>query len=584
MKADKFLNHTTSHLLAAAIYELYPDTKFAFGPAIDEGFYYDFEFKEPISDDELKNIEKKMKQLSKRDIEMIKVSKKEYDAFYENDQPYKKYMINKLENENKEITFYSLYDKQVKKHIFVDLCVGGHIENVKPIKYFKLLSLAGAYWLGDSNNIQLTRIYGTSWYKEEELKEYEEILKNRRENDHRQLNKKLNIFAFDNMAGQGFPFWLKNGMKIKNAIRDYVLKLDKKYGFTEVLTPHFGSVDLYKKSGHLSHYKDDMFKPLEVENEKLIPRPMTCPHHILIYQSDLHSYRDLPIRFSEQSRLYRYEKSGALTGLERVRSMDLTEGHLFVTFDQIESEVYSMYKQINEILNIFKIKIDYISLSLRDKDNKDKFFQDDKMWDESENMLEKMMNNLGIKYEKKIGEAAFYGPKIDTQIKTLLNHEITVSTIQLDFLLPRKFNISYIDKNNEKQIPIMIHRGLIGTYERFISILIEQYKGNLPLWLAPNKIQIIPVILDEKLIKYAQKIYNSLYKKDIDCDINLKDERLSKKVRDSQIEKYKYQIILGENELKNNNVSYREYGNDKTVTTSINEFVKMIKNKIKNYE
>ncbi|UUD37239.1 Threonine--tRNA ligase [Mycoplasmopsis californica] len=584
MKADKFLNHTTSHLLAAAIFEMFPNTKFAFGPAIDEGFYYDFEFSEPLSDEKLVEIEKRVKQLAKRDIEMIKVTKKEFDEFFKTKQPYKEYMLDKLQNEGKDITFYSLYDKQTKKHVFVDLCAGGHIENVKPIKYFKLLSLAGAYWLGDSNSIQLTRIYGTSWYKAEELKEYEEILKNRRENDHRQLNKTLNVFGFDNMAGQGFPFWYQNGMKIRNAIRDYVLKLDKKYGFTEVLTPHFGSIELYKKSGHLSHYKDDMFKPLEVENEKLIPRPMTCPHHILIYQNDLHSYRDLPIRFSEQSRLYRYEKSGALTGLERVRSMDLTEGHLFVTPEQIEQEVESMYKQINEILSVFKIQIDYISLSLRDKENKEKFFPDDKMWDDSEAMLERMMNNLNIKYEKKVGEAAFYGPKIDIQIKTLLNHEITVSTIQLDFLLPRKFDISYIDKNNEKQIPVMIHRGLIGTYERFISVILEQYKGNLPLWLAPNKIQIIPVVLDHKLIKYANKIKDFLASKDIDANINLKDERLPKKVREAHFEKYKYQIILGENEMKSNTISYREYGNDKTITIPKNEFAKLVLNKIKNYE
>lgn len=584
MKADKYLNHTTSHLLAAAIYSLYPNTKFAFGPAIEEGFYYDFAFENPITAEDLVQIEKTMRHLAKRDVSMISVTEKEFFDFYKTEQPFKTYMQNKLKSENKDITYYSLYDRQKEQHLFVDLCIGGHIDNTRPIRYFKLLSLAGAYWLGDSNNQQLTRIYGTSWYRSNELQDYERLLIDRKENDHRQLNKKLNIFSFDQLGGQGFPFWLPNGMVVHNAIRDYVLKLDKKYGFKEVLTPHFGSEDLYRKSGHLDHYNEDMFKPIEVENERLIPRPMTCPHHILLFNSQLHSYRDLPIRYSEQSRLYRYEKSGALTGLERVRGMDLTEGHLFVRPDQIEEEVEAMYNQISEILKTFNIKIDYISLSLRDKENKEKFFDDDEMWNSSEAKLKSMLDKLKVKYEEKIGEAAFYGPKIDIQIKTMLNHEITVSTIQLDFLLPKRFELSYVDSQNQKQTPVMIHRGLIGTYERFISIILEQYHGNLPFWLAPNKVRIIPVSLDKKIITYANNFKKYISDFDIDSVIDDRDERLPKKVRDAHFEKYKYQVIIGFNELENKTISYREYGNKETITETSSNFRKLLSDKIRNYE
>lgn len=584
MNADKFLNHTTSHLLAATILELYPDTQIAFGPAIDEGFYYDFKFVNPITTEDLPIIEKAMKKLAKRDIVMIKTTEEEFLKFHKIEQPYKKYMLNKLANENINPKYYSLYDRQKQQHVFIDLCRGGHVDNTYSIRHFKLLSLAGAYWLGDSKNEQLTRIYGTSWYKAEELEKYLQILKDRKENDHRQIGKKLGIFTFDAMGGQGFPFWLPNGMIIHNTIRDYVLKLDKKYGFLEVLTPHFGSIELYKRSGHLDHYNEDMFSPIIVENEKLIPRPMTCPHHILLFESQQHSYRDLPIRYSEQSRLYRYEKSGALTGLERVRGMDLTEGHLFVRPDQIEEESRLMYSQINEMLKTFDIKIDYISLSLRDKDNKEKYFEDDQMWENSEAMLRNVLDKMNVKYEEKIGEAAFYGPKIDIQIKTMLNHEITVSTIQLDFLLPTKFDLTYIDKDGNKARPVMIHRGLVGTYERFISVLLEQYKGNLPLWLAPNKISIIPVILDKKLITYSNNIKKYLEEFNIDSRVDLRDERLPRKIRDAQIEKYKYQIIIGENELNENVISYREYGKQDTITLTLTEFRKQLRAQIDNHE
>ncbi|WP_427909739.1 threonine--tRNA ligase [Mycoplasmopsis bovis] len=580
IEANKPLNHTTSHLLGAAVEMLYPNVKLGFGPATDEGFYYDFDFAEALSENELGKIEKLMKKLASRNLVTIKISEDEYDFA---NKPYKKELYDELKSQNKEITFYALQDPLNKEIVFKDLCAGNHIESTKNIKNFKLLSIAGAYWRGDSKNKQLTRIYGTSWETKDELDKYLALLADRKERDHRKIGKDMKIFTFSPLAGQGFPIWLENGMYIHNEIKNLVLKLDKKYGFTEVLTPHFGAELLYKTSGHLAHYKDDMFKPLLVENETLIPRPMTCPHHIIVYNTEKHSYRDLPIRYSEQSQLYRYEKSGALTGLERVRGMLLTEGHLFVRYDQIASEVKRMYKQIKEILSIFNIEISYISLSLRDSNNKDKYFNNDSIWNKAEVMLEKALNDMKVKYKKVEGEAAFYGPKIDIQIDTALGHEITVSTIQLDFLQPEKFDLSYIDKNNKEVRPIMIHRGLIGTYERFVAILLEQTKGNLPFWIAPKQVTIIPVNLSENL-KYAKKVAKKLLNSDFRVKIDDLDERLNKKIRNAQVSKSKFQLILGSNEMRSDTVSYREYGKEETTTVSINDFIKLLKKLRNNYE
>ncbi|SJZ52578.1 threonine--tRNA ligase [Mycoplasmopsis verecunda] len=575
MKANKLLNHTTSHLLGAAVEKLYPNVKLGFGPATEEGFYYDFEFETPISDAELNKIEKYMKKLASRNLVMKQVSIDEYDF---TNKPYKQELYDELVAKGQEVTFYALIDPLSKETIFVDLCAGGHVEDTKKIKHFKLLSLAGAYWRGNSDNIQLTRVYGTSWDTQEELDEYLAILKDRKERDHRKIGKELKLFMFNKLGGQGLPFWLEDGMYIHNEIRNLVLKMDRKYGFTEVLTPHFGDEELYKISGHLAHYKDDMFAPMVVENERLIPRPMTCPHHILCYNAEKRSYRDLPIRYSEQSQLYRYEKSGALTGLERVRGMLLTEGHLFVRKDQIADEFKSMYQLIKETLEIFKIQISYVSLSLRDPENKEKYYEDDNMWNEAEDQLRNVLNELGVKYEEKIGEAAFYGPKMDIQIFTALGHEITVSTLQLDFLLPERFQITFTNKNNEEERPVMIHRGLVGTYERFVAILLEQTKGVLPFWLAPKQFTVIPATNNEDDVNYAREVNKILFDADFRSKLDDRDERLAKKVREAQMSKSKFQIILGENERETESISYREYGKQETVTMPLSDFIlKMIR-------
>lgn len=446
-----------------------------------------------------------------------------------------------------------------------------------------MLSLAGAYWRGNSDNIQLTRIYGTAWETKEELDNYLAILQDRKERDHRKIGKDLKIFSMHQLTGQGLPIWLEDGMYIHNEIRNLVLKMDRKYGFTEVLTPHFGNEELYKISGHLAHYKDDMFAPIVVEKERLIPRPMTCPHHNICFGLEKRSYRDLPIRYSEQSQLYRYEKSGALTGLERVRGMLLTEGHLYVREDQIFDEIVRMYNQISETLKIFNIQISYISLSLRDPKDTQKYFNDENMWIKSEKMLKDALDSMNVQYQEMPGEVAFYGPKMDVQIHTALGHEVTVATIQLDFLQPMKFDLKYTDSTGNEARPVMIHRGLIGTYERFVAILLEQTKGVLPFWLAPKQITIIPVNLNDNL-EYAKEIYEGLWSHNFRVKLDDRDERLNKKIREAQISKSKYQIILGENEAKTKTISYRKYGETDTHTVSLDDFVMMLNKLRANYE
>lgn len=577
MEANKKLNHSASHLLAAAILKLYPNAKLAIGPAIEEGFYYDFEFENPILESDLPNIEKVMKELAKEGYEMRKVGIEQYS--FEN-QPYKKELYEEFKKEGKEITFFQYWNPKTKEILFTDLCAGGHIENSREIKYFKLLGIAGAYWRGDSKNKMLTRIYGTCWETKDELAKYLDILRERKERDHRKIGRDLNLFTFNQLGGQGFPFWLEDGMKIHNAIRDYVLKLDKKFGFREVLTPHFGEKKLYEISWHWAHYQDTMFAPIKMDNETLVARPMTCPHHIILFNSTRRSYKDLPIRYSEQSRLYRYEASGALSGLERVRGMDLTEGHIFVRPDQIKSEFKHLYKMILQALKDFNIEIDHISLSLRDPQDTQKFFQNDEMWNKAENDLREVLGELNIKYKEFIGEAAFYGPKVDFQVKTALNRIITMSTLQLDFLLPSRFEMKFVDSNEQFVTPVLIHRGLIGTYERFIATLLEQTKGVLPFWLSPRQITIIPI--NDELNEKAQDLYNEFLDEDFNVNIDIRPERINKKIRDAQILKTKFIVVIGKKEIETNTLSVREYGKDDSKTYSKEEFVNYLKQLKKN--
>ena len=572
MKANEKLNHTTAHLLAAAVLKLYPNTKIGFGPAIEEGFYYDFDFESPITEADLNKIEKQMKKMvaGGYKVQLVEGSK-DLD-----NQPLKQELKKELEEKGQTVTYYGLVNPSNGESIFTDICAGPHVESVSQVKHFKLLSLAGAYWKGDSKNKQLTRIYGTSWESADELKQYLDLLQDRKERDHRKIGKDMNIFTFNQLAGQGFPIWLEDGAIVKNNIKDYIRTMETKYGFNEIQTPDLGSEELYRTSGHLAHYSSDMFKPVEADNERLILRPMTCPHHLLVYKNARRSYRDLPIRYSEHAKLYRYEKSGALIGLERVRSMELTDSHIFARVDQIEAEFKNAYALITEVLNKFGVQIDYISLSLRDPEDKEKYFDDDNMWNAAEDQLRKVLGEMKVEYKEVIGEAAFYGPKLDIQVKTVLGHEITMSTIQLDFLLPERFDISYIDENEQKVRPVLIHRGLIGTYERFISILLEQTKGNLPFWIAPRQATIIPVN-NEFHLEYAKQVKERLVKEGIKVHFDDRNERLGKKIREAQTSKTKFQIVIGDEEVKTGTINIRAYGEQKQDIITIEEFLATIK-------
>ncbi len=571
MKANQKLNHTASHLLAAAILKLYPETKLGFGPAIEEGFYYDFEFKNPITDADLKKIEKQMSKMLAGGYKVQKTDKVDLK-----DQPYKQELIKDFTSQGKDITYYGMINPANGQSIFTDLCAGGHVEKVSDVKHFKLLNLAGAYWRGNSDNIQLTRIYGTAWETKEELDEYLKIRAERAERDHRKIGKEMGLFMFDELAGRGFPIYLPDGQILKNTIQQYVRETERRYGFTEVQTPAFGSKDLYIKSGHWAHYKDDMYEPVNVDGEELVMRPMTCPHHFLILNAQRRSYRDFPMRISEQSRLYRYEKSGALTGLERVRSMELTEGHIFCREDQIIDEFKNSYKLIKEGLDKFGIDIEYVSLSLRDPKDIKKYHGDDKMWNKAEEGLRKVLEDLKIEYKEMPGEAAFYGPKIDIQVKTALGHDITLSTLQLDFLLPEKFDAHYWDENEEKVRPVLIHRGFLSTYERFIATLLEQTKGVLPFWIAPKQVTILPVS-NEKHLAYAKEVEKQLLDEGIRVTIDKSNERLGKKMRNAQTSKTKFQFVIGDEEVNDKTINVRAYGSKKQESMTIKKFIEMKK-------
>ncbi len=463
---------------------------------------------------------------------------------------------------------------------FTDLCRGGHIGNTKNIRYFKLLSLAGAYWRGDSNRGQLQRIYGTAWFTEEDLKRHLLVLEERKERDHRKLGKELKIFELNSDAGQGLAMWLPHGYTVRKVLEDYVYKLEKKAGYQHISTPALGTKRLYEISGHWVHYHEDMFPVMERDGETFVLRPMSCPHHMLVYKSDLRSYRDLPIRYAEMVTQYRYEASGALSGLERVRAMTLTDAHLFVRQDQIKKEVLDAYNLILQAIADLDLEIEYIELALRDK-VKGKFHDNDKLWDLAEKLLKELLDENNIEYTIMTGEAAFYGPKVDIQVRTAMGHVITMSTVQLDFLLPERFDLTYIGSDGDKHRPVVIHRGLISTWERLMSILLEQYKGAFPTWLAPVQIKLIPVSPDVHL-DFVKKLNDLFIDHDLRSELDLREEKLGYKIRDAQTQKIPYQLVVGDKEVEVNQVTYRKYGSKEQVTVSIDDFITLVKKEIIN--
>lgn len=568
------LNHSCAHLLAQAVKHLYPEAKFWVGPVIAEGFYYDIDLNGyTVTDEDLEKISKEMKKIVKdgKRIYREELTRSEALEKFKND-PYKIDIINELP-EDEVISCYTQGD-------FTDLCRGPHVDSVKECKNFKLLKVSGAYYKGDSNNKVLQRIYGICFDNKEDLENHLRFLEEAKERDHRKIGKDLGIFMTSDLVGRGLPMYLPNGYIIWEELENYIKEKEKKIGYHHVLTPPLGNVELYKTSGHWDHYKEDMFPPMEIDGEEFVLRPMNCPHHMMIYSNDLHSYRDLPIRIGEVARDCRYEASGALKGIERSRSFCQNDAHLFVTKEQIKDEFALVVNLILEVYQELNITDYRFELSLRDPEDKVKYYQDDDMWEKAESELRKVLDELGLDYTEKIGEAAFYGPKLDVQVKPAVGNEYTLSTCQLDFCLPMKFNLTYIDKDGQRKTPVVIHRAVFGSIDRFIAYYLEETKGALPLWLSPVQVNIIPVN-NEYHLKYAEKIYKSLRDKNIRVKLDSRDEKLSYKMRESQSSKIPYTLIIGDKEKEDNSVSYRLFGHRETENVSLKDFERQILQQIK---
>ena len=534
------LNHSCAHVLAQAVKHLYPQAKFWVGPVVEEGFYYDIDLgEETISDDDLPKIEKEMKKICKDGKRIVRreVSKEEALEEFKDDE-YKLDLINGLEDGT--ITTYSQGD-------FTDLCRGPHVETVKLCKNFKLIKHSGAYWKGDKNNKVLQRIYGVCFPSKEELEAHLQLLEEAKERDHRRLGKELGIFMFADIVGKGLPMWLPNGFTVRRLLSDYIMNKELELGYEHVMTPSLGNVKLYKKSGHWAHYKDDMFPAMEVDDEAYVLRPMNCPHHMVMYKSTLHSYRDLPVKIAEIANDFRFEASGALTGIERARAFTQNDSHIFCRPDQIAQEFKNVAHLILDVYKDFGFKDYSFRLSLRDKNNKEKYFGNDELWEKSENELREVLKEMDVEFYEAEGEAAFYGPKLDVQVKSALGHDVTLSTIQLDYQLPERFELTYVDENGDKVRPVVIHRAILGSLDRFVAFLLEETKGNLPLWLAPTQVQVIPVKL-EYHDEYAKEVVTKLRKAHFRVNNDNRDEKLGYRIREAQLKKIPYQLVLGDNE------------------------------------
>ncbi|HDP6089290.1 TPA: threonine--tRNA ligase [Staphylococcus aureus] len=565
-EALEVLRHSTAHLMAHAIKRLYGNVKFGVGPVIEGGFYYDFDIDQNISSDDFEQIEKTMKQIVNENmkIERKVVSRDEAKELFSNDE-YKLELIDAIP-EDENVTLYSQGD-------FTDLCRGVHVPSTAKIKEFKLLSTAGAYWRGDSNNKMLQRIHGTAFFDKKELKAHLQMLEERKERDHRKIGKELELFTNSQLVGAGLPLWLPNGATIRREIERYIVDKEVSMGYDHVYTPVLANVDLYKTSGHWDHYQEDMFPPMQLdETESMVLRPMNCPHHMMIYANKPHSYRELPIRIAELGTMHRYEASGAVSGLQRVRGMTLNDSHIFVRPDQIKEEFKRVVNMIIDVYKDFGFEDYSFRLSYRDPEDKEKYFDDDDMWNKAENMLKEAADELGLSYEEAIGEAAFYGPKLDVQVKTAMGKEETLSTAQLDFLLPERFDLTYIGQDGEHHRPVVIHRGVVSTMERFVAFLTEETKGAFPTWLAPKQVQIIPVNVDLHY-DYARQLQDELKSQGVRVSIDDRNEKMGYKIREAQMQKIPYQIVVGDKEVENNQVNVRQYGSQDQETVEKDEFI-----------
>ncbi len=568
------LNHSCAHMMAQAVKHLYPNAKFWVGPVVDEGFYYDMDLGDVmLTDEDVAAIEKEMKKVAKTGVKIYRreISKAEALEMFKDD-PYKIDLISNMEDGT--ITCYDQGD-------FTDLCRGPHVDNVKMCRYFKLVKHSGAYWKGDATKQVLNRVYGVCFPTEEQLNEHLALLEEAKERDHRKLGKDMQIFMTDDLVGRGLPMYLPNGFTIWNELESYIRNKELKAGYLHVMTPCVGSVQLYKTSGHWDHYKENMFPAMEVEDENYVLRPMNCPHHMRIYANRPHSYKELPLRIAEIAHDFRFEASGTLKGIERARHFCQNDSHIFCTMEQIKSEVKNVCDMIFSTYEDFGIKDYRCVLSLRDPADTKKYHQDDEMWNTAEAALRETLNEIGIDYTEEIGEAAFYGPKLDVNVKPAIGNEITLSTCQLDFCLPAKFELTYIDSDGTKKTPVVLHRAILGSLDRFMAFILEETKGNLPLWLAPVQVKVLPVKNDDdELNAYSEKIVDSLSDAGVRVEFDDRSEKLGYKMREAQIQKVPYLVILGKNEANDNTVSYRLHGEQGTTTVGVDEFIKLVKNEI----
>ena len=568
------LNHSCAHLMAQAVKHLYPQARFWVGPVVDEGFYYDMDLgDEVIHDEDLEKIEKEMKKIAKDGKKIVRheISRAEAEEMFKDD-PYKLDLIANMP-EDEAITIYTQGD-------YTDLCRGPHVDSVKDCRFFKLLKHSGAYWKGDKNNKVLQRVYGVCLPTQEELDAHLADLEDAKARDHRKIGKDMQMFMFSDLVGSGLPIWLPNGFTMRRILADYMMDRELNSGYIHVKTPVVANVRLYKTSGHWAHYRDDMFPAMDMdEDEAYVLRPMNCPEHMVIYKSQLHSYRDLPIRIAEIADDFRYEASGALTGMERLRGFAQNDSHIFVTPEQLKEECQRVLNLIISVYNDFNIKDYRFRLSLRDINNKEKYFGNDELWEMSETALREVLQERHVDFYEAPGEAAFYGPKIDVQIRSAVGHDVTMSTVQVDYQLPRRFELTYIDENGEKQTPIVVHRAILGSLDRFFALLLEETKGVLPLWLAPTQIVVIPVSPDAHR-EYADKVIAELKKHKIRVRMDDRNEKLGYRVREAQTQKIPVEVVVGDGEAKENSVTVRRYGSKEETKMSLDDFVKAMLDEI----
>ncbi len=569
--------HTTSHIMAQAIKRLYKDVKLAIGPAIDGGFYYDFDTDYRFSESDFEKIEEEMKKIIKEDLEITRFELPRNEAIKLMKDAGEDYKVELIEDlpEDEVLSFY-------KQGEYVDLCAGPHLMSTGKVKCVKLLSVAGAYWRGNENNKMLQRIYGISFPKASMLEEHLQALEEAKARDHRRLGKELELFMTHKLVGSGLPMYLPNGATVRRLLERYIQDKEIKMGYKHVYTPSLANVALYKTSGHWDHYKEDMFPVMKMDNEELVLRPMNCPHHMLIYKSKMRSYKDLPIRIGELAHDFRFEDSGTVCGIERVRQMCQNDAHLFVRPDQIKEEVAKVVKLILEVYKDFGFENYEFRLSLRDKNDKHKYFDDDEMWEKAESELREILTEIGIPFYEAEGEAAFYGPKLDVQLKSAIGHDVTVSTCQLDFLLPQRFELEYVGEDGEMHRPVVIHRAILGTLDRFMAFLIEETKGAFPTWLAPVQVKVLPI--SEKHVEYAEKVREVLEQKGIRVEVDSRAEKIGYKIREAQLKKVPYMLVVGDKEQEVNAVGVRKRGEGDVGQMNLTEFANKIEEEVKNFE